>query len=76
MFMKICAFGLHPEVWVVAWNMIFYWSDCGKKMDDNEEGTGKSILDQPTVLGELYDFQMQLLNFSGVSPCFRMLSTF
>jgi hypothetical protein len=22
MFMKICAFGLHPEVWVVAWNMI------------------------------------------------------
>jgi hypothetical protein len=45
-------------------------------MDDNEEGTGKSILDQPTVLGELYDFQMQLLNFSGVSPCFRMLSTF
>lgn len=68
MFMKICAFGLHPEVWVVAWNMIFYWSDCGKKMDDNEEGTGKSILDQPTVLGELYDFQMQLLSFSGVSP--------
>ena len=73
---EIGAFGLRPDVWVVTWNMIPVGVIEVKKPEEDEIGSGESVLDEPTVLGELYDFQMQLPNFYGVSPAFGILTTF
>jgi hypothetical protein len=47
-----------------------------KKPDNDSKSVDKRILDMPTVLGELYDFQMQLLNFYEMMPAFGILTTF
>lgn len=43
-------------------------------MKKGRKDNGESILDQPTVLGELYDFQMQLPNVYGFSPAYGILT--
>lgn len=47
-----------------------------KKTDCEEKECGESILDESTVLGELYDFVLKLPNFYGVRPAFGVLTTF
>ena len=75
-FTEVGAFGLRPDVWVVTCNMIPVGVIEVKKPDEDQKDFGKSILDKPTVLGELYDFQMMLPNFYGMSPAFGILTTF
>jgi len=76
-FTEIGAFGLRPDVWVVTWNMIPVGVIDVKKPEEDEIcSDGESVLDELTVLGELYDFQMQLPNFYGVRPAFGILTTF
>ena len=75
-FTEVGAFGLHPDVWVVTWNMTPIGVIEVKKPVEDPKDFGDSILDEPTVLGELYDFQMQLPNFYGMSPAFGILTTF
>ena len=75
-FTEVGAFGLRPDVWVVRWNMIPVGVIEVKKPDESPKALGESILDKLTVLGELYDFQMQLPNFYGMSPAFGILTTF
>jgi hypothetical protein len=75
-FTEVGAFGLRPDVWVVRWNMIPVGVIEVKKPDKYPKDVGQSILDKETVLGELYDFQMQLPNFYGISPAFGILTTF
>ena len=60
-------------MWVVTWNTIPVGVIDVKKPEEDERkvcSDGESVLDKPTVLGELYDFQMQLPNFYGVKPAF------
>jgi len=76
-FTEIGAFGLRPDVWVVTWNMMPVGVIEVKKPEEDEIcSDGESVLDELTVLGELYDFQMQLPNFYGVRPAFGILTTF
>ena len=63
-------------MWVVTQNMMPIRVVEVKKPDKDSPPNGETILDEPTVLGELYDFQMQLPNFYGMSPVFGILSTF
>jgi hypothetical protein len=75
-FTEVGTFGLRPDVWVVMWNMIPVGVIEVKKPDEDRKDLGQSILDKATVLGELFDFQMQLRNFYGMSPAFGILTTF
>jgi hypothetical protein len=75
-FKEVGAFGLRPDMWVVKWNMIPVGVIEVKKPDVSPKRLGQSILDKPTVLGELFDFQMQLPNFYGMSPAFGIVATF
>ena len=71
-FTEIGPFGLRPDVWVVTWNMIPVGVIQVKKPEEDKiiVDSGKSVLDEPTALAELYDFQMKLPNFYGLSPAF------
>eukprot|EP00977_Amphora_coffeiformis_P029647 scaffold42123_cov221-Amphora_coffeaeformis.AAC.2 len=76
-FTEIGAFGLRSDVWFVTWNMIPVGVIEVKKREEYESCFDcKSVLDKPTVLGELYDFLMQLPNFYGERPAFGILTTF
>jgi hypothetical protein len=75
-FTEVGAVGLRPDVWVVTWNMIPVGVMEVKKPDVGQKGLSQSILDKPTVLGKLFDFQMQLPNFYGISPAFGIVTTF
>jgi len=55
-FTEVGAFGLRTDVWVVTCNMIPVGVIEVKKPDEEQKDFGKRILDEPTVLGELYDF--------------------
>lgn len=75
-FTEVEFFGLRPDVWVVTWNMLPVGVIAVKKPDEESKSVGERILDMPTVLGELYDFQMQLPNFYGMTPAFGILTMF
>ncbi len=69
------TFSVRPDLWVLT----LFGAPVGvvdvKKPDIVEKTDGEMILDQPTVLGELYDFMLQLPNFYGVKPVFGILAT-
>ena len=75
-FSEVGTFAVRPDLWVLT----LYGTPIGvvevKKPDFREKPAGKSVLDEPTVLGELYDFMLQLPNFYGVDPVFGILATF
>lgn len=70
---EIAAFGVRPDLWVMFSNNLPIGVIEVKKPDLKTSKT--DVLDEPTVLGEIYDFMMQLPNFYGTYPIFGMLTT-
>jgi hypothetical protein len=75
-FTEVDAFGVCPDVWVVSWNCIPIGVIKVKKPEVKGKAVSTNVLNEPsTVLGELYDFQMQLPNFYGMRPAVGILTT-
>jgi hypothetical protein len=75
-FLEVGPFAVRPDLWVLT----LYGTPIGvvevKKPDVCVKLNGKIVLEEPTVLGELYDFMFQLPNFYGVDVVFGILTTF
>ena len=75
-FSEVGTFAVRPDLWILTMQGAPIGVVEVKKPDVERKEDGKTILDEPTVLGELYDFMLQLPNFYGVQPVFGILTTF
>ena len=75
-FSEVGTFGVRPDLWVLTVHNTPVGVVEVKRPDKERKAVGDTILDQTTVLGELYDFALQLPNFYGVQPVFALLTTF
>ena len=65
------TFAVRPDLWVLTMLGVPVGVVEVKKPDVGQT----SVLDEPTVLGELYDYMLQLPNFYGVKPVFGIVTT-